>query len=41
MMNIAGKKVSPIEIEKFINQIDFVEDSVCLQTENKVSGLVK
>ena len=41
MMNIAGKKVSPIEIEKFINQIDFVEDSVCLQTENKVSGLVE
>lgn len=39
IMNIAGKKVSPLEIEKFINEIHFVEDTVCLQTENKVSGV--
>jgi len=41
MMNISGKKVSPIEIEKYINQIDFIEDVACQQKENKITGLIE
>lgn len=41
MMNISGKKVSPIEIEKYINQIDFVNDVACHQKENKITGLIE
>jgi len=41
MMNISGKKVSPIEIEKYINQIAFIEDVACIQAENKRTGLIE
>ena len=41
MMNIAGKKVSPLEIEKNINNISFIDDSACIQTTNTKTGLVE
>jgi long-chain acyl-CoA synthetase len=41
MMNISGKKVSPIEIEKYINQVSFIRDVACIEAENKRTGLVE
>ena len=41
MMNISGKKVSPIEIEKYINQLSFIKDVACVQAENKRTGLIE
>lgn len=41
MMNISGKKVSPLEIEKHINQISFIEDSACIEIENSRTGLME
>jgi len=41
MMNISGKKVSPIEIEKYINQIPFIDDVACIEGENKRTGIVE
>lgn len=39
MMNISGKKVSPLELEKYINDISFVEDSACIEIQNRKTGL--
>jgi long-chain acyl-CoA synthetase len=41
MINISGKKVSPIEIEKYINQVPFIDDVACIQAENKRTGLIE
>ena len=39
MMNISGKKVSPIEIEKYIIELPFIDDVACIEIENKITGL--
>lgn len=41
LINIAGKKVSPLEIEKYINEITFVKESACIAFENKKNGLTE
>jgi len=38
MINIAGKKISPIEIEKYLNQISYIKDSACIEVINKKTG---
>jgi len=40
-MNISGKKVSPIEIEKYINQIPFIKEVACIEKENKRTGIIE
>lgn len=39
MMNIAGKKVSPLEIEKYLNKLSYIEESACIQSKNSNTGL--
>ena len=38
LINVGGKKVSPIEVEEVIGQIDGVADSACIAVENDVLG---
>ena len=39
MMNIAGKKVSPLEIEKYLNRLSYIKESACVQSRNLNTGL--
>ena len=41
MINVAGKKVSPLEIEKSINEISFVNESACIGVKNKKNDLIE
>lgn len=41
MMNISGKKVSPIEVERYIAEVPFVEDVACVEAKNKRTGLTE
>ena len=41
MMNISGKKVSPIEIEKYIAEVPFVVDVACIEAKNHRTGLAE
>ena len=41
LINVAGKKVSPLEIEKNINKISFVKESACIAFNNKKNGLTE
>lgn len=41
MMNISGKKVSPIEVEKYIAQVPFVVDVACIEAKNNRTGLAE
>jgi long-chain acyl-CoA synthetase len=41
MINVAGKKVSPLEIEKSINEISFVNESACIEVKNKKNDLIE
>jgi len=39
MLNISGKKISPLEIEKHINKIKFIDDSACISFYNSRNGM--
>ena len=41
MLNISGKKVSPLEIEKHINEIKFIDESVCISFHNSRNGMTE
>tara|TARA_B100000965_G_scaffold402799_1_gene429543 strand:- start:412 stop:1821 length:1410 start_codon:yes stop_codon:yes gene_type:complete len=41
MINVAGKKVSPLEIEKNINEISFINESACIEVKNKKNNLTE
>lgn len=41
MINVAGKKVSPLEIEKNINGISFINESACIEVKNKKNNLTE
>lgn len=41
LMNIAGKKVSPLEIERNINEISFVNESACIEVKNKKNNMAE
>jgi long-chain acyl-CoA synthetase len=40
IINVGGKKVSPIEVEEFINKIDGIQESVCIGVKDNVFGEV-
>ncbi len=40
IINVGGKKVSPIEVEEMLNTIDDVEDSACVSVLDNVMGEV-
>lgn len=41
LINIAGKKVSPLEIEKSINEISFINESACIEEKNRKNDLTE
>ncbi len=40
IINVGGKKVSPIEVEEHLNEIDGIEESVCVGVHDDVLGEV-
>ncbi|MDR3246396.1 MAG: acyl--CoA ligase [Prevotellaceae bacterium] len=40
MINVGGKKVSPIEVEEVLNQIDAIKESACVGVSDSVLGEV-
>lgn len=40
IINVGGKKVSPIEVEEHLNEIDGIEESACVGVHDKVLGEV-
>ena len=40
IINVGGKKVSPIEVEEHLNEIDGIEESACVGVHDDVLGEV-
>lgn len=40
MINVGGKKVSPLEVEEQLNHIDGIEESACIGVHDDVLGEV-
>ena len=41
LINIAGKKISPLEIEKYINEVEYIKESACIPIENSKNNLTE